>query len=103
MLANASWYSVRFMLRRIATAGAIALSATLLAQTVADTYREPAEKLIDAALADAEAYTKLSYLCDRIGNRLSGSAALDKAIGWAAQQMKSDGLENVVTPNVKVP
>lgn len=91
------------MLTRLATASAIALSATLLAQTVADAYREPADKLVDAALADAEAYARLSYLCDRIGNRLSGSAALDKAIAWAAQQMKSDGLENVLTPHVRVP
>jgi len=38
---------------------------------------------------------KLAYLCDRIGNRLSGSPALDDAIQWAAAQMKRDGLENV--------
>jgi carboxypeptidase Q len=46
---------------------------------------------------------KLSYLCDRIGNRLSGSPALERAIAWAAAQMKQDGLVNVVTPAVKVP
>jgi hypothetical protein len=46
---------------------------------------------------------KLSYLCDRIGNRLSGSPALEKAITWAAAQMKQDGLANVTTPLVKVP
>jgi len=46
---------------------------------------------------------KLSYLCDRIGNRLSGSAALERAVVWAAAQMKADGLVNVVTPRVKVP
>ena len=46
---------------------------------------------------------KLAYLCDRIGNRLSGSAALEKAVAWAAAQMKADGLSNVVTPRVKVP
>lgn len=91
------------MQTRALTAGLFSLTVTLLAQSLAETYHEPAEKLIDAGLADQDAYARLSYLCDRIGNRLSGSAALDKAIAWAAEQMKSDGLENVVTPRVKVP
>jgi hypothetical protein len=66
-------------------------------------YQDTANKLIDAALKDDAGYAKLSYLCDRIGNRLSGSEALSKAIQWAAEQMKQDGLVNVVTPPVKVP
>ena len=78
----------------------------LLAQTtgtLADQYRESSSKLIAAALVDQDAMGKLSYLCDRIGNRLSGSQALDRAVVWAAAQMKADGLSNVVTPRVKVP
>jgi carboxypeptidase Q len=70
---------------------------------VAKTYRDVARKLIDAALADEAGYEKLSYLCDRIGNRLSGSDNLPKAIAWSAEQMKKDGLVNVSTPPVKVP
>ncbi len=62
-----------------------------------------ASKLIDASLADQGGMEKLAYLCDRIGNRLSGSPALEKAVAWAAAQMKADGLSNVVTPRVKVP
>src|SRR5271166_2546123 len=80
--------------------------AGLFAQTVsplADQYRENAGRLIDAALADQHGMESLSYLCDRIGNRLSGSAALEHAVTWAAAQMKADGLTNVVTPRVKVP
>jgi hypothetical protein len=72
-------------------------------QNLTEKYRETAGKLIDAALADNGGMDKLSYLCDRIGNRLSGSPALEKAIAWAAAQMKQDGLVNVVTPAVKVP
>ncbi len=45
---------------------------------------------------------RLEYLCDRIGNRVSGSAALEKAIVWAEQEMKRAGLENVRTIPVKV-
>ena len=54
-------------------------------------------------MADRDGMEKLSYLCDRIGNRLSGSTGLEKAVLWAADQMKADGLVNVVTPRVKVP
>jgi hypothetical protein len=80
--------------------------AALFAQnagTLTDQYRDSASKLIDASLADHGGMDKLAYLCDRIGNRLSGSPALEKAVAWAAAQMKADGLVNVVTPRVKVP
>ena len=80
-----------------------ALAVAVPAQTLSDTYRDTANKLIDAALVDNDGYAKLSYLCDRIGDRLSGSESLEKAIAWAAEQMKRDGLHNVVTPPVKVP
>ena len=46
---------------------------------IADQYRVAANKIIDAALADGDAYKKLSYLTDRIGARLSGSRALGSA------------------------
>jgi hypothetical protein len=85
-------------------AGLLALSA--LAQqagTLTEQYRERSSRLIDASLADQGGMEKLSYLCDRIGNRLSGSPALERAVVWAAAQMKADGLVNVVTPRVKVP
>ena len=89
--------------RILAIVLALALVAPALPDHLADSYKEQADKLIDAALADNEAYAKLTYLCDRIGNRLGGSESLDKAIAWAAEQMKRDGLQNVVTPKVKVP
>jgi carboxypeptidase Q len=85
---------------------ALVLAHCLPAQegpSLTEQYRETANKLIDAALADQGGMDKLSYLCDRIGNRLSGSVGLEKAIAWAAAQMKDDGLVNVVTPLVKVP
>jgi carboxypeptidase Q len=87
-------------------AAGCAVAASLAAQnagSIADQYRDTASRLIEASLADQGGMEKLSYLCDRIGNRLSGSAALDKAIAWAAAQMKADGLSNVVTPRVRVP
>ena len=71
--------------------------------TLTEQYRGPAEKLIAAALADTEGYGRLEYLCDRIGHRLSGSPALDRAIQWSAEQMKAAGLSNVRILPVKVP
>lgn len=73
------------------------------AQNLTDQYRATADRLIDAALADHDGYVKLAYLCDRIGNRLSGSESLPRAIKWAAETMKQDGLSNVRTIPVKVP
>src|SRR5271169_4891621 len=66
-------------------------------------YRAVADRLIDAALADTEGYNRLTYLCYRIGNRLSGSPALDRAIHWAADQMTAAGLSNVRIIPTKVP
>jgi hypothetical protein len=73
------------------------------APNLADQYRPVVGKLIDAALADTEGYNRLAYLCYRIGNRLSGSASLEQAIAWSAEQMKAAGLSNVRVIPVKVP
>jgi hypothetical protein len=84
----------------------VVLAVSLFAQTtspLAEQYHDTASKLIDAALLDQDGMEQLSYLCDRIGNRLSGSPALERAVVWAAGQMKADGLSNVVTPRVRVP
>jgi Zn-dependent M28 family amino/carboxypeptidase len=69
---------------------------------IADHYRDAVDKIVAAARADRGAYQKLAYLTDRIGNRLSGSPALDKAIAWAAKAMKDDG-HDVRTEPVMVP
>jgi hypothetical protein len=66
-------------------------------------YQPTADRLIDAALHDDEALARLAYLCDRIGNRLSGSDSLTHAVAWSAGQMKQAGLQNVATIPVKVP
>jgi Iap family predicted aminopeptidase len=66
-------------------------------------YRDAAGRLIGAAMVDTEGYRNLAYLTTRIGNRLSGSAALERAAAWVAGQMRADGLDNVRTQPVKVP
>jgi hypothetical protein len=79
------------------------LALAVAAPPLYESYKNVSLQIIAAALIDQDGYAKLSYLCDRIGNRISGSPALNDAIQWAAAQMKRDGLENVSTPAVKVP
>jgi carboxypeptidase Q len=68
-----------------------------------DAYREPASRLIGAALADRTAWKRLAELTDTFGHRLGGSPGLEQAIGWAVDQMRGDGLDNVRAEPVKVP
>lgn len=92
---------------RVFLSGAVLALCTcrlaLPANDIKTHYSKVADQLIDAALKDDAGYAKLTYLCDRIGNRISGSDRLLHAIAWSAEQMKKDGLENVATPPVKVP
>jgi hypothetical protein len=86
------------------TLGLFLVSIFLLsAQSVEDVYLERSRKIIAAAMADEEGMKKLTYLCDRIGHRLSGSDAFRQAVAWSAQQMIAGGLENVSTPKVMIP
>ncbi len=66
-------------------------------------YREPAARLIGEAVGSTFAWQRLSVLTDTIGNRLSGTPALERAIQWAVAEMKNDGLDNVHTEKAMVP
>jgi carboxypeptidase Q len=97
------------MIRRAALALTISLlflPAAAQAQTPPGwlaQYREPAARLIGEAVSDTFSWRRLSVLTDAIGNRLSGTPQLDRAIQWASDEMKRDGLENVHTEKVMVP
>src|SRR3954467_15544614 len=65
--------------------------------------RAPASRLIGEAVSSTFPWDRLATLTDTIGNRLSGTAALDRAIQWAVAEMTRDGLENVHTQRVMVP
>jgi len=68
-----------------------------------EAYRAPASRLIGEAVSSTFAWDRLATLTDTIGNRLSGSPALDRAIQWAVAEMTRDGLDNVHTERVMVP
>jgi carboxypeptidase Q len=72
-------------------------------ETWLDPYREPASRIIGGALATTFAWDRLAELTDNFGARLSGSPQLEKAILWAIDKMKEDGLENVHAEKVMVP
>jgi carboxypeptidase Q len=65
-------------------------------------FSDVAARILRAAEAGTNAWSRLEVLCDEIGPRLSGSAALEKAIAWAQEEMKRDGLENVRAEPVMV-
>lgn len=75
----------------------------LAAGPLTEPLREGAGRLIGAALTDRQGWERLEYLCDRIGARLAGSRALERAIDWSAAEMRGDGLSRVETPRVMVP
>ena len=73
-------------------------------QPVADRYREVANRIIDAALADSGvAWNRMAALVDHSGPRLSGSANLERGIDWMLAEMQKDGLANVRGEPVMVP
>jgi len=72
-------------------------------QEIADAYRDVANRIIDAATGDHDAYARLTELVERFGPRISGSAALERAIDWMVEEMETDGFDNVHTERVMVP
>ena len=70
-----------------------AAAYSVRAQNLTEQYQATADKLIAAALADNEGYDRLTYLCYRIGARLSGSAALDKRRPMVRRTDESRGIE----------
>jgi carboxypeptidase Q len=84
---------------------ALLVAAPLAAQQpVADRYREVANRIIDAALADStRSWDVLAAFVDHSGPRLAGSANLERGIDWFLAGMKNDGLANVRAEPVMVP
>jgi carboxypeptidase Q len=91
----------------LSVAAAVAMMAAAIdAQSTPgwiNAYRDTATRLIKAATADDFAWQRLAELTDTYGSRLSGSENLTRAIAWAAETMKKDGLDNVHTEKVMVP
>lgn len=66
-------------------------------------YRAATSRIVSEATSNAAAWTRLAEFTDMFPARLSGSANLQKAIEWVADQMKRDGLDNVRLEKAMVP
>ena len=93
------------MKRILLLAALVAATAPLAAQTTnwLDPYRPVAQKLIAEAQSNDFTWTRLAEVTDTYGPRLSGSDNLERAIDWAVETMKKDGLANVHKEPAMVP
>src|SRR5713226_7253489 len=66
-------------------------------------YKADADRILTAAMADDDGYAALTYLCDHVGKRVSGSPQLNTAVEWGADLMRKAGLQNVQVQPVMVP
>jgi hypothetical protein len=66
-------------------------------------YKADADRILQAGATDNDGYVALTYLCDHIGKRISGSPQLNTAVAWAADLMRKAGLQNVTVQPVMVP
>src|SRR5947209_8437213 len=77
----------------------VALSApSLIAQDSSDLDRVIAEALKPSAVE-----TNLEQLTDRIGGRVPGTPAMQKAIDWGVAAFKAAGADSVHTEDFKIP
>src|ERR1700748_82781 len=74
-----------------------------VAGPLATKYGADASRILQAAKTDDDGYVALTYLCDHIGKRLSGTPQLNTAIAWGADLMRKAGLQNVTVQPVMVP
>jgi hypothetical protein len=74
-----------------------------VAGPLAAKYKADADRILQAAETDEDGYAALTYLCDHVGKRLSGTPQLNTAIAWGAELMRKAGLQNVNVQPVMVP
>src|SRR5262245_2018105 len=92
-------FALRLVPAALFLLGAVGLVSPAAAQaSLTERYRETAARILGAALVDDEGWKKLEHLTTRIGNRLSGSKGLERAIEWAAKEMAAEGLEARTQP-----
>jgi hypothetical protein len=74
-----------------------------VAGPLAAKYKTDADRILQAAETDEDGYAALTYLCDHVGKRLSGTPQLNTAIALGAELMRKAELQNVTVQPVMVP
>lgn len=88
--------------------GLVLSISTLHAQTSPNkpdysSYHDEARDIIDAAMNNEDAFSRLTYFADKFGHRFSGSKSLENAIDWIVSEMKKQPFDEVTTQKVMVP
>ena len=64
---------------------------------------EVAPIIVQSAVGASPLEENLRYLTDVIGGRLTGSAAADRAVGWAVEAFRHTGVDEVLTEKFTIP
>lgn len=72
-------------------------------QAIPEHIKNASDQLINVSLSNKEGFSRLSYMVDTFGPRLSGSENLEHSINWIVSKMKEDGYDSVWTQPVMVP
>jgi carboxypeptidase Q len=89
--------------RWILLPAALVLLVLGLTPRIAAEEDDVAARILGSALSENGAYEKLAYLTDRVGHRMAGSESLERAVAWAVEEFKRNGIEKVWTQPVTVP
>ncbi len=82
---------------------ALGLAQGATAQKGVEDYQPTADRIVEAARASDQGYSRLATLCTLFPHRLSGTAGLERAIDWTVAEMAKDGFDTVTTEDVMVP
>src|SRR5438132_3680984 len=85
------------------TTASAAASDVKQAERASSLATELEQKVLADTKSSSEIMANLTYLCDVIGPRLTGTAALKKANDWTAEKMKAYGLTNVHLESWELP
>jgi len=103
LVTSAALIAAQPMFAQMGAPGTAPAGMPAVAGPLAAKYKADADKILQAAMADNDGYTALTYLCDHVGKRLSGTPQLNTAVEWGADLMRKAGLQNVQVQPVMVP
>src|SRR5215469_2632747 len=64
---------------------------------------DPRAALKHRAEGDTPLISDVFELCDRVGGRITGSTAMDRAVKWGTEKLKAAGVDSVDTESFGVP